>query len=157
MIARGRQSLLQPEKLHQVSPGTIRDGEVQPSTHSWCGTRTVTGSAEGESFDRGRRKAFSGHYGQCDVSRAQVTRYDIGYAVNQLARGMSNPSKAHMAAAKHLLRYLTGTTDHVITYSQGGFQLTAFSDANWGNNPDNGKSASSYLISSSRMVPSLLR
>ena len=61
---------------------------------------------------------------------AQVTRYDIGYAVNQLARGMSNPSNAHMAAAKHLLRYLAGTTDHIITYNQGGFQLTAFSDAN---------------------------
>ena len=77
---------------------------------------------------------------------AQVTRYDIGYAVNQLVRGMSNPSKAHMAAAKHLLRYLAGTTDHVITYNQGGFQLTAFSDANWGSNPDNGKSTPSYLI-----------
>ena len=36
----------------------------------------------------------------------QVTRYDILYAVNQLARAMSKPSKAHMAAAKHLLRYL---------------------------------------------------
>ena len=34
----------------------------------------------------------------------QLTRYDIGYAVNQLARAMSKPSKAHMAAAKHLLR-----------------------------------------------------
>ena len=34
----------------------------------------------------------------------QVTRYDIGYAVNQLARAMSKPSKARMAAAKHLLR-----------------------------------------------------
>ena len=37
---------------------------------------------------------------------AQVSRYDILYAVNQLARGMSKPSKAHMGAAKHLLCYL---------------------------------------------------
>ena len=51
-----------------------------------------------------------------------------------------------MVAARHLLRYLAGTTDHVITYNQGGFQLTAFSDVNWRNNPDNGKSTSSYLI-----------
>ncbi|CAM9533246.1 unnamed protein product [Sphacelaria rigidula] len=28
----------------------------------------------------------------------------------------------------------------------GGFKLTAFSDANWGNNPDNGKSTSAYLM-----------
>jgi len=59
---------------------------------------------------------------------------------------MSKPSKAHMAAAKHLLRYLAGTTGFAITYKQGGFKLTAFSDANWCNNPDNGKSISSYLV-----------
>ena len=75
----------------------------------------------------------------------QVTRYDIGYAVNQLARAMSKPSKTHMAAAKHLLRYLAWTTNFAITYKRGGFKLTAFSDANWGNNPDNGKSTSSYI------------
>ena len=77
----------------------------------------------------------------------QVTRYDIGYAVNPLARAMPKPSKAHMAAAKHLLRYLAGTTDFVITYKRESFKLTAFSDANWDNNPDNGKSTSSYIAS----------
>ena len=76
----------------------------------------------------------------------QVTRYDVGYAVKQLARAMSKPSKAHMAATKHLLRYLAGTTNFEITYKRGGFKLTAFSDANWGNNPDNGKSTSSYIV-----------
>ena len=30
----------------------------------------------------------------------QVTRYEILYAVNQLARAMSKPSKGHTAAAK---------------------------------------------------------
>ena len=75
----------------------------------------------------------------------QVTRYDIGYAVNQLARAMCKPSKAHMAAAKHLLRYLAGTTNFAITYKRGVLKLTAFSDANWSNNPDKGKSTSSYI------------
>ena len=46
---------------------------------------------------------------------AQVTRYDIFYAVNQLARTMSKPTKAHMGAVKHLLRYLAGSTDFSIT------------------------------------------
>ena len=76
----------------------------------------------------------------------QVTRDDILYAVNQLARAMSKRSKAYKAAAKNLLRYLAGTVDFAITYKQGGFKLTAFSDANWGNNPDNGKSMSSYVV-----------
>ena len=51
-----------------------------------------------------------------------------------------------MAAAKHPLRYLAGTVHFVITYKQGAFKLTAFSDANWGNNPRNGKSMSSYVV-----------
>ena len=77
----------------------------------------------------------------------EVTRYDIGYAVNQLARAISKPSKARMAAAKQLPSYLAGTTNyHAITYKRGGFDLTVFSDANWGNNSDNGKSTSSYIV-----------
>ena len=76
----------------------------------------------------------------------QVCRYDILYTANQLARTMSNPSKAHMVAAKHLLRYLAGSTDFSITYKLEGFKLTAFSDANWGANPDHGNPTSSYII-----------
>ena len=91
--------------------------------------------------DKRRFQAITGSV----MCLGQVTRYDIGYAVNQLARAMCKPSKAHMAAAKHLLRYLAGTTNLAITYKRGGFKLTAFSDANWGNNPDNGKSTSSYI------------
>ena len=37
---------------------------------------------------------------------AQVTCYNIRYAVNQLTRALSNPAKAYMGAAKHLLSYL---------------------------------------------------
>ena len=77
----------------------------------------------------------------------QVNRYEILYHLNRLTRAMAQPSEAHMAAAKHLLRCLAGTVDFAITYNQGGFKLTAFSDANWGNNPDNGKSMSSYVVS----------
>ena len=77
---------------------------------------------------------------------AQITRYDVIYAVCQLARAMSKPSKVQMGAAKQLLRYLAGTTDFTKVYKRGGFKLSAFSDANWGNNPDNGKSTSAYLV-----------
>ena len=40
---------------------------------------------------------------------------------------MSKPSNAHMAAAKHPLRYLAGTVDFAITYKQGGFKVAACS------------------------------
>ena len=61
---------------------------------------------------------------------AQITHYDILYAVNHLASAMSKPTKAHMRAAMHLLRYLAGSTDFFITSKQGGFRLAYFSDAN---------------------------
>eukprot|EP00903_Cladosiphon_okamuranus_P005795 g5742.t1 len=64
----------------------------------------------------------------------------------QLARPMAKPSKVHLAAAKQALRYLAGTTNFSITYKKGGFKLAAFSDSNWANNPDNGKSTSCYLM-----------
>ena len=50
-----------------------------------------------------------------------------------------------MGAAKHLLHYLAGSADFSITYKQGDFKLTAFSNADWGANPDSGKSTSSYI------------
>ena len=77
---------------------------------------------------------------------AQVLRYDILYAVIQLARAISKPPKAHMGAAKHVLRYLTGSVNLPITYKRGGFKLTTYTDANWGGNPDSGKSTSSYIV-----------
>ena len=75
----------------------------------------------------------------------QVLRYDIMHATGQLARPMAKPSKVHMVAAKHTLRYLAGTTNFSITYKKGGFKLAIFSNSNWANNPDNGKSTSSYV------------
>ena len=77
---------------------------------------------------------------------SQCTRYDITYAVNQLARAMSKPSKLHMTLAKHLLRYLKGDMGLAITYKAGCFEMTGYCDAGWGNNPDNGKSTSDYLF-----------
>ena len=81
---------------------------------------------------------------------AQILRYDIMHISGQLARAMLRPTKVHMGAAKHLLRYLAGTTDFTIVYKKRGFKLTAFSDSNLGNNPDNGKSTSCYIMMLSR-------
>ena len=71
---------------------------------------------------------------------SQITRDDIMCSTCQLARAISRPSKVHMGVAKHLLRYLAGTTDLTVVYKRGGFKLTAFSNSN--NNPENGKSTS---------------
>ena len=77
---------------------------------------------------------------------AQVTRYDILFSVNQLARAMSKPSNALIVTAKHVLCYLASSINYDITHKEGGFTLTAFSDANWANNLENVKSLSSYIM-----------
>ena len=59
---------------------------------------------------------------------------------------MSEPSKLHMTAAKHLLRYLKGDMDLAITCKTGCFEMTGYCDASWGNNLGNGKSTSGYLF-----------
>ena len=48
------------------------------------------------------------------------TRPDCSFAVNQLARFMSNPGPTHVAAAKRVLRYLAGTRSLGITYRRAG-------------------------------------
>lgn len=75
-----------------------------------------------------------------------MARYGTPYAINQLASAMSKLSKAHMAAAKHLLFCLPGTTDSVIDYKQRGIKPRGLSDVNWGISPDNGKSMYFYIV-----------
>ncbi|CAB1108809.1 unnamed protein product [Ectocarpus sp. CCAP 1310/34] len=77
---------------------------------------------------------------------AQCTRYDLSYAVHQLTRACANPAQVHMAAAKHLLRYLRGTPDLPIVYKKGQFRLSCFTDSSFGANPDNGRSTTGYLF-----------
>ncbi|CAM9281700.1 unnamed protein product, partial [Ectocarpus sp. 6 AP-2014] len=48
-----------------------------------------------------------------------ISYYSVRHRVHttsQPARAMSKPGKVHMGAAKHLLRYLAGTTDFSITH-----------------------------------------
>ena len=59
---------------------------------------------------------------------------------------MSKPAKTHAGAAKHLLCCVAGSTGISITYTQGDFRLVAFAGANWGSNPDKGRSTSSYIV-----------
>ena len=52
----------------------------------------------------------------------QVIRCNCMYAVSQLARGMSKPSKAYLAAAKRWRRHLAGTTNFQHRLQEGKVQ-----------------------------------
>ena len=79
---------------------------------------------------------------------AVTTRPDIAYAAGVLARFNSNPGLAHWQAAKHVLRYLKGTTTHKLIYqpSTSPEPFITYSDADHGGNPDNGKSTGGYVV-----------
>jgi hypothetical protein len=77
------------------------------------------------------------------------TRPDIACTVRELARFMTSYGLAHITTAKHLLRYLKGTTSHGITLGGGAETLhpviKALTDSDWGVG-DTRKSVSGFLI-----------
>lgn len=83
---------------------------------------------------------------------ANATRPDIAYVVSRLAVYTANPSLQHTTALKHLLRYLKGTKNYGITYSNESNTPTSnenlfmgYSDAAYAN-ADGYKSTSGFVF-----------
>ena len=78
---------------------------------------------------------------------AVSTRPDISYAVSSLARFSCKPTNEHWTALKRLLRYLKGTTNLGILYSNTGMdKCIGYIDADWAGNQDDRKSTSGYIF-----------
>ncbi|XP_051143419.1 secreted RxLR effector protein 161-like [Andrographis paniculata] len=76
------------------------------------------------------------------------TRLDIAFPVGLVSRFMHRPSKQHYGAAKRILRYLAGTRDYGIWYTQSkDFILEGFTDSDWAGFPDDRKSTSRNCFS----------
>jgi len=72
-----------------------------------------------------------------------TTRPDIAFAVTTLARFLSNPLSLHLAAAKHLVRYLRFTREYALEYHRMSwfeYIVRAYSDSDWGANLDTRRS-----------------
>ena len=57
------------------------------------------------------------------------TRPDISHAVGVVSRFMRNPRKAHWEAVKWILRYLKGTSNHVLCFGGNKVQLQGYIDS----------------------------
>ena len=76
------------------------------------------------------------------------TRPDICYAVNQLSQAMVKPTKLFWKAGKHVLRYLKGTSEYGLWYTQmDEVNLHGFTDADWAGSPTDRKSTSGGVFS----------
>ncbi|KAL7290637.1 hypothetical protein TKK_0015399 [Trichogramma kaykai] len=76
---------------------------------------------------------------------ATVTRPDIAYAVNYLARKQVAPTEEDWKDVKRVLRYLQGTITIGIEYKGIGETLTCYTDSSFGDNSDS-TSTSGYVI-----------
>ena len=75
-------------------------------------------------------------------------RPDICYAVNQLIQAMVKPTKLFWKVGKHVLRYLTGTSEYGLWYRQTDeVKLHGFTDADWAGSPTDIKSTSGGVFS----------
>jgi len=76
-----------------------------------------------------------------------VSRPDISFAVTKLAQYSHNPSTSHLAAAKHLIRYLKGTADLGICYrGSSGAGLIGYSDSDWAADRDDRRSMGAHVF-----------
>eukprot|EP00253_Pinus_taeda_P033819 PITA_33819 len=72
---------------------------------------------------------------------------DLCYVVNQLSQAMVQPTKMFWKAAKHVLRYLRGTSQYGLWYIRiKGVKLQGFTDADWVGTPSNKKSTSGGIF-----------
>ena len=74
----------------------------------------------------------------------------MSYGVGLISRFMHDPRTPHLAIAKHILRYLKGTTDLGIFFpkadNQNGAMLEAFSDSDWCGDRVERRSTYGYLF-----------
>jgi hypothetical protein len=79
---------------------------------------------------------------------AIVTRPDIQFMVQQVARHLQSSGEEHWAAVKRGLRYLKGTRQLAIRYSSDAedpLRLKAYCDSDWGGDRDSRRSTTGYL------------
>ena len=113
---------------------------------------TVLNMAEGE--EGGQEASLRSSYQQLVGSLsylANTVRPDIAYAVGILSRYMHKPGPAHLAAAKHVLRYLSGTKEKGITYLTGDVEpeLVGYTDADFAGDTQERRSTSGFVFISS--------
>lgn len=75
-----------------------------------------------------------------------ITRPDITFAVNALARYSSKPRAVHWKAVKRVMCYLKATIEYEITYGITSDGLIGFSDSDWGGERGERRSTTGYVF-----------
>ncbi|KAJ9546465.1 hypothetical protein OSB04_019008 [Centaurea solstitialis] len=110
------------------------------------GTPMATGNSigpdhEGKDVDLRNYRSMVG-----SLMYLTASRPDIMFATCVCARYQAKPKESHLAAVKRIFRYLKGTPYYGIWYPKGlGFELQAYTDADYGGCNMDRKSTSGHL------------
>lgn len=78
---------------------------------------------------------------------AQITRPDIAFCVNNVSRFNSKHSEEHWDAALHILRYLKGTSNYVLSFNKNEKRdVHAYSDADYASETDKRRSCTGFVV-----------
>ena len=104
-------------------------------------------AASDEEFDLAKDKPYPALAGSI-LYAATVTRPDLAFAASLLCRFIGKWSLDHWKAAKHLLRYIRGTTDLALTFdaTAGKRALLGWADADWGGCLDTRRSTTGFVL-----------
>lgn len=80
---------------------------------------------------------------------AHTTRPDISYAVTQVSRFNAAWTINHWTSAKHILRYLQGSSSTGVTYSGNEFNPTVYSDSDFSQCSVTRRSVTGYAVTAS--------
>ena len=82
----------------------------------------------------------------CLTYASVTTRPDISSAIGILSQFMSDPSIQHWRGIKRILRYIKGTLNYGLQFSDSKTQLIGFADADWAGDLDTRCSTSGYVF-----------
>eukprot|EP00253_Pinus_taeda_P028193 PITA_28193 len=101
-------------------------------------------SIEGNEFEDATK--YIKHVGS--LNYLTTTKPDISFAIETLSRFIKYPCEGHWSTAKKVLKYLTGTQDFGLKYTQvGDFSLIGYSNSNFDGDKEIGVSTSGYAMS----------
>ncbi len=109
--------------------------------------------ADAESLTPDQHKVYRRVVGK--LQWLSFTRPDISYSTKELARGLHQPTEADWKKAKHLLRYLRGTSNYTqqplrptttLNTSKAVLDMDIHVDADWAGCPSTRKSTTGFVI-----------
>eukprot|EP00253_Pinus_taeda_P001526 PITA_01526 len=129
--------------LKQAPQAWFGMGECNPLTTLMEQNLKLT-STGGKEFEDATK--YRQHVGT--LNYLTTTRPNISFVVGILSRFMQKPYEGHWSAAKRVIKYLKGTQDFGLKYTQvDDFSLNGYSDSDFDGDKETGVSNSSYVMS----------